>query len=141
MIFSLLFLYIIFIKKRKTFAEIIIDHDIILREALTLLLLKIKTMERTEVVLGNVRGEIQLFSDDNKAGKMDISVIGNKLTVYHTEVNPEYEGRGFAKILLEKLVSYARENDLMIVPLCPYVHAQFKRHPEEYNDVWFKETL
>ncbi|MCA6067822.1 N-acetyltransferase [Chryseobacterium sp. RG1] len=98
-------------------------------------------MERTEVVLGNVRGEIQLFSDDNKAGKMDISVIGNKLTVYHTEVNPEYEGRGFAKILLEKLVSYARENDLMIVPLCPYVHAQFKRHPEEYNDVWFKETL
>jgi predicted GNAT family acetyltransferase len=137
----LLFLYIIFIKKRKTFAEIIIDHDIILREALTLLLLKIKTMERTEVVLGNVRGEIQLFSDDNKAGKMDISVIGNKLTVYHTEVNPEYEGRGFAKILLEKLVSYARENDLMIVPLCPYVHAQFKRHPEEYNDVWFKETL
>lgn len=88
MIFSLLFLYIIFIKKRKTFAEIIIDHDIILREALTLLLLKIKTMERTEVVLGNVRGEIQLFSDDNKAGKMDISVIGNKLTVYHTEVNP-----------------------------------------------------
>jgi predicted GNAT family acetyltransferase len=98
-------------------------------------------MERTEVVLGNVRGEIQLFSDDNQAGKMDISVIGNKLTVYHTEVNPEYEGRGFAKILLEKLVSYAREHHLMIVPLCPYVHAQFKRHPEEYNDVWFKETL
>jgi hypothetical protein len=34
--------------------------------------LKIKIMERTEVVLGNVRGEIQLFSDDKKAGKMDI---------------------------------------------------------------------
>jgi predicted GNAT family acetyltransferase len=65
-------------------------------------------MERTEVVLANVRGEVQLFSDDNKAGKMDISVIGKKLTVYHTEVNPEYEGRGFAKLLLERLVSYAR---------------------------------
>lgn len=61
-------------------------------------------MERTEVVLGNVRGEIQLFSDDKKAGKMDISVIKDKLTVYHTEVNEEFEGRGFAKILLEKLV-------------------------------------
>lgn len=33
-------------------------------------------MERTEVVLGNAKGEIQLFSDNNKAGKMDISVIG-----------------------------------------------------------------
>jgi predicted GNAT family acetyltransferase len=125
----------------KTFVEITIDHHLILIEALNLLSIKIKTMERTEVVLANVRGEVQLFSDENKAGKMDISVIGNKLTVYHTEVNPEYEGRGFAKLLLEKLVSYAREHELKIVPLCPYVHAQFKRHPEEYNDVWFKETL
>lgn len=98
-------------------------------------------MERTEIVLEGRKGEIQLFSDDQKAGKMDISVIGKKLTVYHTEVNPEYEGKGFAKILLERLVSYARENDLKILPLCPYVHAQFKRHPEEYNDVWLKEEL
>ncbi|MDQ1161531.1 putative GNAT family acetyltransferase [Chryseobacterium sp. SORGH_AS 447] len=98
-------------------------------------------MERTEVVLGNVRGEIQLFSDDKKAGKMDISVIGDKLTVYHTEVSEEFEGRGFAKILLEKLVGYAREHHLKIVPLCPYVHAQFKRRPDEYSDVWLKEQL
>ncbi|SDI60155.1 hypothetical protein SAMN05421846_11089 [Chryseobacterium taeanense] len=96
-------------------------------------------METTKVVLGNVRGEILLFSDDNKAGKMDISVMGNKLTVYHTEVSEEHAGKGFAKILLDKLVSYARENDLKIVPLCPYVHAQFKRNPEQYNDVWLKE--
>lgn len=98
-------------------------------------------MERTEVVLGNVKGEIQLFSDDKKAGKMDISVIGDKLTVYHTGVSEEFEGRGFAKILLEKLVSYAREHHLKIVPLCPYVHAQFKRRPDEYSDVWLKEQL
>lgn len=96
-------------------------------------------METTKVVLGNVKGEVQLFSDDKKAGKMDISVIGNKLTVYHTEVDDEYAGNGFAKLLLNQLVSYARENDLKIVPLCPYVHAQFKRNPEEYNDVWLKE--
>ena len=97
-------------------------------------------MERTQVVLGEV-GEVQLFSDDRKVGKMDISVADHKLTVYHTEVDEEYSGRGFAKLLLEKLVSYARENDLKIVPLCPYVFAQFKRHPEEYNDVWFKEEI
>ncbi|MDM1555905.1 MULTISPECIES: GNAT family N-acetyltransferase [Chryseobacterium] len=98
-------------------------------------------MERTEIVLEGRKGEIQLFSDDKKAGKMDISVIGKKLTVYHTEVDPEFEGKGFAKILLERLVSYARENDLKILPLCPFVHAQFKRHPEEYNDVWLREEV
>ncbi|WP_313579906.1 GNAT family N-acetyltransferase [Chishuiella sp.] len=96
-------------------------------------------METTKLVLGKVRGEIQLFSDDKKAGKMDISIIGNKLTVYHTEVDDEYAGNGFAKLLLNELVTYARENDLKIVPLCPYVYAQFKRSPEQYDDVWFKE--
>lgn len=98
-------------------------------------------METTTVVLENVKGEVQLFSDGNKAGKMDISVIGEKLTVYHTEVDQRYEGKGFAKLLLNELVSYARTNHLKIVPLCPYVHGQFKRHPEEYNDVWMKEVL
>jgi predicted GNAT family acetyltransferase len=44
-----------------------------------------------------------------KPGKWMFPWLKVKLTVYHTEVNPEYEGRGFAKLLLEKLVSYARE--------------------------------
>ncbi|WP_326494333.1 GNAT family N-acetyltransferase [Sphingobacterium sp. UT-1RO-CII-1] len=96
-------------------------------------------MERTEVVLNETnRGEIFLFSDDKKAGKMDISVKGSTLKVYHTEVDEVYNGRGFARILLDKLVAYARENSLKIIPLCPYVHGQFKRRPEEYADVWLK---
>ena len=96
-------------------------------------------MERTAVILNDKnRGEIQLFSDDHKAGKMDISVSGNLLTVYHTEVDENYNGRGFAKVLLDKLVSYASENNMKIVPLCPYVHAQFKPHPEEFEEIWHK---
>lgn len=97
-------------------------------------------MKKTKVILNEKgRGEVQLFSDDSKAGKMDISVHEPRLTVYHTEVDPQYEGRGFAKLLLEKLVSHARENNLKIVPLCPFVHAQFKRNPEDYQDIWLKK--
>lgn len=94
-------------------------------------------MEKLEVVLENGRGEVQLFSDGLKAGLMEISVSGERLTVYHTEVFPEFEGRGFAKLLLGQLVAYARENGLKVVPLCPYVHVQFKRRPGEYQDVWY----
>jgi hypothetical protein len=37
-------------------------------------------MERTEIVLNtNQQGEIQLFSDDRKAGKMDVSVAEGKV--------------------------------------------------------------
>jgi len=99
-------------------------------------------MERTEIVLDkNQRGELQLFSNEKKAGLMSIAIIDGRLVVYHTEVDEAFEGRGFAKILLEKLVSYARENAMNIVPLCPYVNAQFHRHPDIYDDVWFKKTI
>ena len=37
------------------------------------------------------------------------------------------------------MVDYARKHDLKVIPLCPYVHAQFKRHPDEYADVWNKQ--
>ncbi|ADY51170.1 GCN5-related N-acetyltransferase [Pseudopedobacter saltans DSM 12145] len=97
-------------------------------------------METTDVILNEKnRGEVELFSDGKKVGFMEISVYNQRLTVYHTEVDSQYEGRGFAKLLLGKLVSYARENDLKIVALCPYVHAQFRRHPEDYQDVWYNK--
>ncbi|PRD48457.1 GNAT family N-acetyltransferase [Sphingobacterium haloxyli] len=94
-------------------------------------------MENTQVIFkeDGIYGEVQLFSDDEKVGKMDISVADGKLRVYHTEVDVEHEGKGFAKLLLNQLVSYARESSLRIIPLCPYVLAQFKRYPEEYADV------
>ncbi|QNL48824.1 N-acetyltransferase [Olivibacter sp. SDN3] len=100
-------------------------------------------MENTKVVFkeDSIYGEVQLFSDDKKAGKMDISVAEGRLRVYHTEVNAAYEGRGFAKLLLDQLISYARENNLGIIPLCPYVLAQFKRHPADYADVWLKKSI
>jgi len=97
-------------------------------------------MERTAVVLqDNGFGETLLFSDDAIAGKMDISVADNLLTVYHTEVGDAYGGKGYGKILLQAMVDYARTNKLKVRPLCPFVHAQFKRHQSDYQDIWLRE--
>lgn len=95
-------------------------------------------MEKLEIALQDGRGEIQLWLEDQKVGFMEIAVSGERLTVYHTEVNPEHGGKGFARLLLGKLVSHARENALKVAPLCPYVHAQFKKNPDEYADIWYQ---
>ena len=58
----------------------------------------------------------------------------NVMTLDHTETEPRYSGEGLASALVEHSVNYARENNLMIDPLCEYAAAQFKRH-EEYRDV------
>lgn len=82
------------------------------------------------------QGAFLIEEGNEQLGEMAISIANGNLTVYHTEVSPKAEGKGFAKRLLAAMVDHARKNSLKVVPLCPYVHAQFKRHPEEYADVW-----
>lgn len=52
------------------------------------------------------------------------------ITIDHTGVPPEYEGRGIAARLVKKAVEDAREQGFKIQPVCSYVVAQFRRHPE-----------
>lgn len=86
-------------------------------------------------------GAFFAMDGDEQLGEMVISISENKLTVYHTEVADKAEGKGIARLMLNEMVEYARKNNLKVVPLCPYVHAQFKRHPDEYADVWLKEHV
>ncbi|GAA4917257.1 GNAT family N-acetyltransferase [Mucilaginibacter defluvii] len=97
-------------------------------------------MEDTKVVFtDHVHGEVQIFSGDRPAGKMNLAMTGGRLAVFHTEVYPEFKGRGLAKAMLERLVAYAREKKVTIIPLCPFVNGQFHRDPEIYEDVWNKD--
>jgi predicted GNAT family acetyltransferase len=82
------------------------------------------------------RGKFIVTGGDGQSGEMDVAVLNGKLVVYHTEVTPAAEGKGFAKQMLAAMVDYAREHKLKVRPLCSYVHAQFKRHPADYSDVW-----
>ena len=84
----------------------------------------------------NGAGDFYIPGGKEKIAEMTINVSGNSLTVYHTEVLPEAEGKGLAKKLLNAMVDYARNNNLMVTALCPFVRAEFLRHPDEYNDIW-----
>ncbi|HEX7752390.1 MAG TPA: GNAT family N-acetyltransferase [Novosphingobium sp.] len=48
----------------------------------------------------------------------------------HTLVPPPIGGRGVAMRLVEAMVADARAQGFKIVPLCSYVDAAFRRHPE-----------
>jgi predicted GNAT family acetyltransferase len=83
-------------------------------------------------------GAFYLMQDGEQMGEMMIGIADNVLTAYHTEIIPQAEGKGLARKLLDAMVAYAREHQLKVLPLCVYVHAQFKRHPEEFADIWVK---
>ncbi len=52
----------------------------------------------------------------------------------HTSTPVEFRGRGVAGALVERLVADARREGFKIVPRCPFVLAQFERHPD-WSDV------
>lgn len=77
-----------------------------------------------------------IYDENGKQGEMIFDIQGSDMTVFHTEVEPEVRDKGYAKLLLEAMVNYAREQQLRVIPMCIYVHTQFKRHPEAYADIW-----
>jgi uncharacterized protein len=82
------------------------------------------------------RGAFVIEENNERLGEMEIAITGGNLVVYHTEVSDKLKGQGAAGKLLEAMVTHARQHQLKVVPLCPYVLAQFKRHTEQYADVW-----
>jgi predicted GNAT family acetyltransferase len=39
-------------------------------------------------------------------------------------------GRGIGRVLVERLVADARAEGFKVIPLCPYVNAERRKHPE-----------
>ncbi len=55
---------------------------------------------------------------------------GNIITYLHTEVPSALSGRGIANQLARTALDEARAEQLVIIPLCPFVVAYIRRHPE-----------
>lgn len=81
-------------------------------------------------------GHFLIPEGEEQIAEMEIRISENNLTVHHTSVLPKAEGKGYAKKLLSAMVDHARKHHLKVTPLCPFVHAQFKRHPGEFADIW-----
>jgi predicted GNAT family acetyltransferase len=57
-----------------------------------------------------------------------------RVTLIHTEVPPELRGRRIADTLARAALDDIRQRGLQVRPLCPFVQAFMKRHPE-YADL------
>ena len=58
----------------------------------------------------------------------------NIIVLDHTYVNRSLRGRGIGKILVDKVVEYARQNNLKIIPTCPFAK-DIMEMSEAYADV------
>lgn len=73
-----------------------------------------------------------------EAGKMFYTNAGpDKMIIDHTEVDDSYRGQKVGQTMLDEVVRYARENDIKIIPLCPFAKSVFDK-TEAIRDVLFR---
>ena len=67
-------------------------------------------------------------------GFLTYRVDPERMKLIHTEVAPALEGQGIASQLVAGALDDIRRRGLTLVPICPFVRAFLRRHPE-YADL------
>lgn len=81
------------------------------------------------------RGRYVLRTGGHEA-ELTYSIASPRLIIAdHTGVPEALRGDGAGRALVERLVADAMEEGVKIVPLCPFVNAMRRRHPE-WNDAF-----
>lgn len=83
------------------------------------------------------KGFLKAIEDGKLAGEMTYVWAGpDKLIIDHTEVSPDFSGKGVGKKLVLEAVEYARAKHVKILPLCPFAKSVFDKNPD-LQDVLF----
>lgn len=64
-------------------------------------------------------------------GWVDYGRVRSRLVAIHTEVPPEFGGRGIGSALVRHVIADARRSGFTITPRCPLFEAWFERHPAD----------
>jgi uncharacterized protein len=77
------------------------------------------------------RGRYVMYLPDGSVGEMTYHRRDDRTIVAdHTGTPPQYRGQGVAEKVVAAAMQDARERGQKILPVCSYVVAQFRRHPE-----------
>ena len=73
--------------------------------------------------------------DGKLVGMVEYRLDGSRVTLTHTEVNPEYEGRGIGSQLAEAALTDAAARGLEVIPRCPFIAAYIRRNPDRFLEL------
>lgn len=81
------------------------------------------------------KGAFYIEKDDEWIAELTYRREGQrKIVVDHTEVDDSLQHEGIGKQLVEAAVKFARKNNLLIKPTCPFAKSVLEEN-EDYEDV------
>lgn len=75
-------------------------------------------------------GRYEAAVDGRTAGLLEHRREGDVVVMPHTEVFPEFEGKGIGSALARHALEDVRAHGLAVDPQCPFIAAYVRKHPE-----------
>jgi hypothetical protein len=82
---------------------------------------------------GQERFEIR--AGDELAGYTAYLRRGGLIAFIHTEVEPQFEGKGVGSRLIAGALDAVRGEGREVLPFCPFVRGYIAKHPDDYLDL------
>ena len=84
----------------------------------------------TEVSDNAASSRYEIHADGELAGFAEYHRSGGIIAYLHTEIGPQFGGRGLATELIRAALDGARADGLMVEPFCPFVRAFIQKNPD-----------
>ena len=73
----------------------------------------------------------ELWLGATRAGFIQYQAKPGTVLLVHTQVDPAFAGQGLGERLVADALADLRARGLKLVPLCPFVRAYLRRHPDQ----------
>jgi uncharacterized protein len=87
------------------------------------------------VTKNSEEGRYEIYVDGTLAGFLTYTLIGNSLALNHTEVFPQFGGKGIAQELVLHVLREAKSEQREVLPYCPYVPNVIAKFKEDFLDL------
>lgn len=86
-------------------------------------------LDNVSIINNAVENRFEAKVDEHLA-VIDYYRKGDAIVYTHTGVPDALSGQGLASKMARTALDYAREENLTVIPECPFVRAYIRRHPE-----------
>ena len=86
-------------------------------------------IENLEVTHNEAENRFEIWID-GQLSKLDYNHHDNTIVMMHVGVYPDHRGRGIAGKQTQVALEYAKEKNLRVIPMCSYVAAYIRKHPQ-----------
>jgi predicted GNAT family acetyltransferase len=87
------------------------------------------------IVDAPARSRFELLVGDRVVGFTEYELVGDRISLNHTEIDPDVEGRGYGSRLAAGVLDATGERGLDVIVMCPFITAYLRRHKADFPDV------